>query len=171
MKKLLTLTVIAIIAFTLFSCTGKSKNSTAAQTETKNQEETVMKPAATESNGMAAKFMKSAEKAKEEAKAQAAEIEGFEQKEPLCESAARHGFKLGTVINPQNLDRKVYTDMVKADFNSITAANEFKAYSLLSMSLSQLEFAVTFLYGMLTCQTGSSEKTIDMTQNLFLLTL
>lgn len=137
MKKLLTLTVIAIIAFTLFSCTGKSKNSTAAQTETKNQEETVMKPAATESNGMAAKFMKSAEKAKEEAKAQAAEIEGFEQKEPLCESAARHGFKLGTVINPQNLDRKVYTDMVKADFNSITAANEFKAYSLLSMSLSQ----------------------------------
>lgn len=137
MKKLLTLTVIAIIAFTLFSCTGKSKNSTAAQTETKNQEETVMKPAATESNGMAAKFMKSAEKAKEEAKAQAAEIEGFEQKEPLYESAARHGFKFGTVINPQNLQKKSYTDMVKADFNSLTAGNEFKAYSLLSQSGSQ----------------------------------
>ena len=137
MKKLLTLTVIAIIAFTLFSCTGKSKNSTAAQTETKNQEETVMKPAATESNGMAAKFMKSAEKAKEEAEAQAAEIEGFEQKEPLYESAARHGFKLGTVINPQNLQKKSYTDMVKADFNSLTAGNEFKAYSLLSQSASQ----------------------------------
>ena len=137
MKKLLTLTVIAIIAFTLFSCTGKSKNSTAAQTETKKQEETVMKPAATESNGMAAKFMKSAEKAKEEAEAQAAEIEGFEQKEPLYESAARHGFKLGTVINPQNLQKKSYTDMVKADFNSLTAGNEFKAYSLLSQSASQ----------------------------------
>ena len=137
MKKLLTLAVIAIIAFTLFSCTGKSKNSTAAQTETKNQEETVMKPAATESNGMAAKFMKSAEKAKEEAEAQAAEIEGFEQKEPLYESAARHGFKLGTVINPQNLQKKSYTDMVKADFNSLTAGNEFKAYSLLSQSASQ----------------------------------
>ena len=137
MKKLLTLTVIATIAFTLFSCTGKSKNSTAAQTETKNQEETVMKPAATESNGMAAKFMKSAEKAKEEAEAQAAEIEGFEQKEPLYESAARHGFKLGTVINPQNLQKKSYTDMVKADFNSLTAGNEFKAYSLLSQSASQ----------------------------------
>ena len=137
MKKLLTLTVISFAVFTLFSCTGKSKNNTTAQTEIKKQEETVMSPAATESNGMAAKFMKSAEKAKEEAKAQAAEIEGFEQKEPLCKSAARHGFKLGTVINPQNLQKKSYTDMVKADFNSLTAGNEFKAYSLLSQSASQ----------------------------------
>ena len=137
MKKLLTLAVISIAAFTLFSCTGKSKNNTAAQNETKKQEETVMSPAATESNGMAAKFMKSAEKAKVEAEAQAAEIEGFEQKEPLYESAARHGFKLGTVINPQNLQKKSYTDMVKADFNSLTAGNEFKAYSLLSQSGSQ----------------------------------
>ena len=137
MKKLLTLTVISIAVFTLFSCTGKSKSNTAAQNETKKQEETVMSTAATESNGMAAKFMKSAEKAKEEAEAQAAEIEGFEQKEPLYESAARHGFKLGTVINPQNLQKKSYTDMVKADFNSLTAGNEFKAYSLLSQSASQ----------------------------------
>ena len=39
MKKLLTLAVISIAAFTLFSCTGKSKNNTAAQNETKKQEE------------------------------------------------------------------------------------------------------------------------------------
>ena len=119
MKKLLTLTVISFAVFTLFSCTGKSKNNTAAQTETKKQEETVMSTAAIESNGMAAKFMKSAEKAKVEAEAQSAEIEGFEQKEPIFESAARHGFKFGTVINPQNLQKKSYTDMVKADFNSL----------------------------------------------------
>ena len=137
MKKLLTLAVISIAAFTLFSCTGKSKNTTAAQDESKKQEETVMKPAATESNGMAAKFMKSTEKSQEEAKAQAAEMEGFEKKEALFESAARHGFKFGTVINPQNLQKKNYTDMVKADFNSLTAGNEFKAYSLLSQSASQ----------------------------------
>ena len=137
MKKLLTLTVISFAVFTLFSCTGKSKNNTAAQNETKKQEETVMSPSATESNGMAAKFMKSAEKAKVETEAQAAEIEGFEQKEPIFESAARHGFKFGTVINPQNLQKKSYTDMVKADFNSLTAGNEFKAYSLLSQSASQ----------------------------------
>lgn len=137
MKKLLTLTVISFAVFTLFSCTGKSKSNTAAQNETKKQEETVMSTAATESNGMAAKFMKSAEKAKVEAEAQSAEIEGFEQKEPIFESAARHGFKFGTVINPQNLQKKSYTDMVKADFNSLTAGNEFKAYSLLSQSASQ----------------------------------
>ena len=56
---------------------------------------------------------------------------------PLYELAAKHGFKFGTVINPSNLAKKTYTDMVKADFNSLTAGNEFKAYSLLSQSASQ----------------------------------
>ena len=133
MKKLFTLAAIALAAFTLLSCAGKSKNAVAST----QKEETVMKPAASEATGMAAKFMKSTEKTKEEEKAQAAEMEGFEQKEALYESAARHGFKLGTVINPQNLQKKAYTDMVKADFNSLTAGNEFKAYSLLNQSASQ----------------------------------
>ena len=56
---------------------------------------------------------------------------------PLYELAAKHGFKFGTVINPQQLQKKAYTEMVKADFNSLTAGNEFKAYSLLSQSGSQ----------------------------------
>lgn len=133
MKKLFTLAAITLAAFTLISCAGKSKNAVVST----QKEETVMKPAASEATGMAAKFMKSAEKTKEEEKAQAAEMEGFEQKEALYESAARHGFKLGTVINPQNLQKKAYTDMVKADFNSLTAGNEFKAYSLLNQSASQ----------------------------------
>ncbi len=137
MKKSLSLAAIIIVALTLISCSGKTKKTGDSQNSGNKQEENIMSPASTEANGMAAKFMKSAEKIKEKEKAQAAEIEGFEQKEPVFESAARHGFKFGTVINPQNLERKVYTDMVKADFNSITAANEFKAYSLLSMSLSQ----------------------------------
>ena len=131
MKKAFTIFALIIATLTIISCTGKSKN-----TDTQ-KEETVIKPATTEANGMAAKFMKSAEKAKEDEKAQAAEIEVFEQKEPLYESAARHGFKFGTVINPQNLQKKNYTDMVKADFNSLTAANEFKAYSLLNQNASQ----------------------------------
>ena len=137
MKKISAIAALTIAVFTLTSCAGKSKNFTTQQNETKTQEETVMKPAETEAGSMAAKFMKSAEKAKEIEKAQAAEIAGYEQKEALYESAARHGFKLGTVINPQNLEKKAYTNMVKADFNSITAANEFKAYSLLSQYLSQ----------------------------------
>ena len=57
MKKLFKLTVIAISALTLISCAGKSKN---AETSI-SKEESVIKPAATETNDMAAKFMKSAE--------------------------------------------------------------------------------------------------------------
>ena len=130
MKKILTLAVISFAAFTLISCTGKSKK-TSAQSSQPTQ---ATQP---EASGMAAKFMKATEKSKEEEKALAAEMTNFEQKEPLYESAARHGFKMGTVINPQNLQKKAYTDMVKADFNSLTAGNEFKAYSLLSQSASQ----------------------------------
>ena len=126
MKKLTLITMALFTAITLTSCKGK----TAATAQT-------TQAAQPEATGMAAKFMKSAEKANEEAQAQANEMASFEQKEPLYESAARHGFKFGTVINPQNLQKKAYTDMVKADFNSLTAGNEFKAYSLLSQSASQ----------------------------------
>ena len=78
--------------------------------------------------------MKSTEKT--EAQAAAAQTEMPEVKAPLYQLAAKHGFKMGTVINPQNLQKKNYTDMVKADFNSLTAGNEFKAYSLLNQAAS-----------------------------------
>ena len=90
MKKSLSLAAIILVAFTLISCSGKSKKTVASQNSGNKQEETIMKPATTEANGMAAKFMKSTEKSQEEAKAQAAEMEGFEKKEALFESAARH---------------------------------------------------------------------------------
>ena len=64
------------------------------------------------------------------------EIQTFEQKEPLYDTAARHGFKIGCVISAQTVKQSSYTDMIKADFNSITAANEFKAYSLLNQQAS-----------------------------------
>ena len=82
---------------------------------------------------MAAAFMKSAEKT--ETVIKPAE-EMPEIKAPLYELSAKHGFKMGTVINPQSLQKKSYTDMVKADFNSLTASNEFKAYSLLNQAAS-----------------------------------
>lgn len=120
MKKLLTLTALALAALTLISCTGKSKKSPEQQNETPN---------------MAEKFMKSAEKT--ETILKPADSAQPEVTAPLYELAAKHGFKIGTVINPQQLNKKSYTDMIKADFNSITAGNEFKAYSLLSQSASQ----------------------------------
>ena len=51
---------------------------------------------------------------------------------PLYELAAKHGFKFGTVVNPQSIKKIAFQSMIKNDFNSITASNEFKAYSLLA---------------------------------------
>ena len=115
MKKQFLFTAIAIAALTLISCAGKSKKSPEQQNETPN---------------MAEKFMKSTEKT--ETILKPADSVQPEVTAPLYELAAKHGFKMGTVINPQQLNKASYTDMIKADFNSITAGNEFKAYSLLS---------------------------------------
>ena len=58
-------------------------------------------------------------------------------KEPLYQISGRNGFKIGAVISAQSVQNQNYTNMIKADFNSITASNEFKAYSLLNQSESQ----------------------------------
>lgn len=50
---------------------------------------------------------------------------------PLYEPAAKKGFKMGANISDSTVKRASYTNMIKGDFNSITASNEFKAYSLL----------------------------------------
>lgn len=51
--------------------------------------------------------------------------------DPLYKAAEKHNFKLGACIAANTVRRESYTNMIKADFNSITACNEFKAYSLL----------------------------------------
>ena len=122
MKKLFTLAAITLAALTLISCAGKSKN-TPAQSEQ------------SATPNMADRIMKSAEKT--ETVIKAADSVQTEITAPLYELAAKHGFKFGTVINPFLLQNKAYTDMVKADFNSLTAGNEFKAYSLLNQGASQ----------------------------------
>ena len=122
MKKLFTLAAITLSTLTLISCTGKSKS-------------VPVKTEQAAASGMADRFMKSAEKT--ETVLKPAEVAQPEVTTPLYELAAKHGFKIGTVINPQQLQKKAYTDMVKADFNSLTAGNEFKAYSLLNQSASQ----------------------------------
>ncbi len=120
MKKQFLFTALALAAFTLISCTGKSKKAPVEQNATPN---------------MAEKFMKSTEKT--ETVIKPAETTGQQVTAPLYQLASKHGFKMGTVINPQQLNKKSYTDMIEADFNSITAGNEFKAYSLLNQGASQ----------------------------------
>lgn len=55
----------------------------------------------------------------------------------LKDAAAKNNFTLGTVMNYSNLTKSYYANMAATEMNSITAANEMKAYSLLSQSASQ----------------------------------
>lgn len=55
----------------------------------------------------------------------------------IMEEAEKCGFRFGTVVNPNNLMDDAYAEMVKTHFNTITAGNEMKAYSLLDYQGSQ----------------------------------
>ena len=54
----------------------------------------------------------------------------------LKEAAADCGFSFGTVVNAYSGYDLNYTMMVMDEFNSVTAANEMKAYSMLNQSVS-----------------------------------
>lgn len=55
----------------------------------------------------------------------------------LAEMASAYGLKMGTVMNGQKVADKKYGDLMKYHFNSITAANEMKAYSMLDLQKSK----------------------------------
>ena len=54
----------------------------------------------------------------------------------LAKLAAKHGMKMGTVVNYGYMSDANYKNLVKYHFNSLTAGNEFKAYSLLDQKKS-----------------------------------
>lgn len=60
--------------------------------------------------------------------------------DPLYQLAAEHGVKFGTVVNPTLLQDKNFARLVKYHFNSITASNEMKAYSLLNQKQSMAAY-------------------------------
>ena len=66
-----------------------------------------------------------------------APVSAEEEMEPLCALTAAYGFKLGAPLSYDQLRNQKYLDLVKAHFNSITATNEMKAYSLLDQRASQ----------------------------------
>lgn len=55
----------------------------------------------------------------------------------IKDAAAKNNFTFGTVMNYGNLTKSYYANMAATEMNSITAANEMKAYSLLSQGASQ----------------------------------
>jgi len=61
----------------------------------------------------------------------------FAQAESLYELAQPYGFKMGAALSYHQLRDSKYLDVVKQHFNSITATNEMKAYSLLDQRASK----------------------------------
>lgn len=55
----------------------------------------------------------------------------------LRDAAASRGFMAGAVVSYDTVRDGAYRELLKRDFNSLTAANEFKAYSLVSQKLSR----------------------------------
>lgn len=55
----------------------------------------------------------------------------------LAKLAAEYGMMMGTVMNDRKVKDQKYGDLMKHHFNSITAANEMKAYSMLDESASK----------------------------------
>ncbi len=53
--------------------------------------------------------------------------------EPLYALAAPYGFKMGAPLSFDQLRNQKYLNLLKSHFNSITATNEMKAYSLLNL--------------------------------------
>ena len=65
-----------------------------------------------------------------------AEEETFTKEAKLCDLAQKYNFKVGACISYNQLNRSGYIKMLTEDFNTTTATNEFKAYSLLDQKKS-----------------------------------
>ena len=56
---------------------------------------------------------------------------------PLCQLAQAHGFRLGACLSYNQMWDKKYLNLLTAQFNSVTATNEMKAYTLLDQAASR----------------------------------
>ena len=65
-----------------------------------------------------------------------APVDTFVKEAKLCDLAAKYGFKVGACISYNQVGSKSYNRMLTGDFNTTTATNEFKAYSLLNQQKS-----------------------------------
>ncbi len=66
-----------------------------------------------------------------------AEEEAFVKESKLSDLAQKYNFKVGACISYNQVTRSSYIKMLSEDFNTTTATNEFKAYSLLDQKKSQ----------------------------------
>ena len=68
--------------------------------------------------------------------AEQAPKDDFVKEAKLCELAQKYGFKVGACISYNQVNRSSYIKLLTGDFNTTTATNEFKAYSLLNQAKS-----------------------------------
>lgn len=63
--------------------------------------------------------------------------EGALKLDSLAKLSEQYGFKFGTVLSYYTLNDKPFCDIMKHHFNTLTASNEFKAYSMLDAKTSK----------------------------------
>ena len=68
--------------------------------------------------------------------AEQAPQDNFVKEAKLSDLAQKYGFKVGACVSFNQLNRSSYIKMLSGDFNTTTATNEFKAYSLLNQQKS-----------------------------------
>ena len=109
MNKLVIVSIVAALACLSFSGCSKKSESQAAQSQQSPFQSQFEVPAAQDT------FVKEAK---------------------LCDLAQKYGFKVGACISYNQVTRSGYIKMLTEDFNTTTATNEFKAYSLLDQKKS-----------------------------------
>jgi len=70
----------------------------------------------------------------------------FKKQTSLAKLSEKYAFKFGTCISYDTVNQANYKQMVKNDYNTITATNEFKAYSLLDQPASIKQNKVVMNY-------------------------
>ncbi len=75
--------------------------------------------------------------------------------------AEKFGFSFGTVIDASTVNNSEYKAMIEGEFNSITAGNEMKAYSLLDQKASQQSAD-----GMPVMNYATADKIVGYAQNI-----
>lgn len=142
MKKILTLLLMVAAIGCLSCCSKKSEKSESKESsEVADAAETTSSPFTGQFAGKKVTANQGA------ADGQAAEQDDFVKEARLCDMAQKYGFKVGACISYSQLNRSSYIKMLAEDFNTTTATNEFKAYSLLSQRKSQETGIPSMNYG------------------------
>ena len=145
MKKILTILLMGAALVCLSCCSKKSEKTETAQVD-ETTENNQTSPFTGQFAGKKAASGQSAKKS-DQGQAEAEEADDFVKEARLCDMAQKYGFKVGACISFNQVNRSGYIKLLTDDFNTTTATNEFKAYSLLNQRKSMEAGVPTMSYG------------------------